>query len=67
MTTSAPDPIPDTLDADSESPDLHEDPDDDLELREDFAEEMRASLEAAADGRPTRSADEVAQRLGLSW
>ena len=43
-----------------------EDPDDDLELHEDFSA-LQASLDAVADGGATRSAEEVAQRQGLSW
>ena len=46
---------------------LIEDPDDDLELREDFSAELRASLETVAGGGATRSAEQVAQRQGLSW
>ncbi len=45
---------------------LLEDPDD-LELREDFSGELRASLEAVISGSPTRSVNEVAQRQGLTW
>ena len=43
------------------------DPDDDRELREEFSAQLQASLEAVANGNATRSAEEVAQRLGLSW
>ncbi len=45
---------------------LPEDPDD-LELREEFSAELQASLEAADGNSSTRSAEEVAHRLGLSW
>lgn len=49
-------------------PELVEDPDSDLELREDFAEDLRASLEAVARGdATTRPAEEVAEKFGLSW
>ena len=41
--------------------------DDDRELREEFSAKLRVSLEAVANGGATRSAEEVAQRLGLSW
>ena len=44
-----------------------EDPDDDLELHEEFSAELQASLEAVAGGGATRSAEQVAQRQGLSW
>ena len=46
---------------------LMEDPDDDLELHEEFSAALQASLDAVADGSVTRSAEEVAQRQGLSW
>ncbi len=46
---------------------LMEDPDDDLELHEEFSAALQASLNAVADGGATRSAEEVAQRQGLSW
>ncbi len=42
-------------------------PDSGLELRAEFSAELQASLEAAERGGATRSAEEVAQRLGLSW
>ena len=66
MTANNPTPLPSSLDADSEAPEPIEDPDA-LELREEFSEELRASLEAVAGGEATRSADEVAQRQGLAW
>ena len=66
MTTNSPDPKPGSLSWDAEAADLPEDTDD-LELREDFSEELRASLEAVSEGEPTLSAKEVAQGLGLSW
>ena len=40
---------------------------DDLELTEGFSNELQASLKAVDGGSETRSAEEVAQRLGLSW
>ena len=42
-------------------------PDADLELREEFSAELRESLEAIERGGATRPAEQVAQRLGLSW
>ena len=49
-------------------PDFVEDPDGDMELREEFAEGLQASLEAVARGEATtRPAEDVAERLGLSW
>ena len=66
MNTNTPDHLPGSLDSDIGPTELPEDPDD-LELREEFSKELRASLEAAASGRPTRSADEVAKRQGLAW
>ena len=44
-----------------------EDPDDDLELREEFSAELQSSLAAMARGDVTSPAEEVAQRQGLSW
>ncbi len=41
-------------------------PDAGLELREDFFAELQASLEAIGDGGSAHSAEEVAQRLGLT-
>ncbi|MBC7223802.1 MAG: hypothetical protein H5T59_05955 [Anaerolineae bacterium] len=43
------------------------DPDEGLELREDFAEELRRSLAAVEAGGETIPAREVAERLGLTW
>ncbi|MDE2842339.1 MAG: helicase-related protein [Chloroflexota bacterium] len=42
-------------------------PDADLELRAEFAAELRSSLESMERGGAAHSAEEVAQRLGLSW
>jgi len=39
------------------------DPDEGLELREDFEAELRASLKAVEAGAPTRSAEEVAAKM----
>ena len=47
--------------------DIFRDPDDGLELREDFKSEMQASLNTPqADGN-LLSADSVASQLGLEW
>ena len=46
---------------------LVEDPDSGLELREDFSEELQASLEGVARGDSTKPAKQVAKKLGLSW
>jgi hypothetical protein len=43
------------------------DPDEDLELREDFSAELQKSLGAVARGVTTNSAEQVGRRLGLSW
>jgi hypothetical protein len=43
------------------------DPDDGLELLESFSMELQTSLEVIARGGSTRSAEQVAQRQGLSW
>ena len=44
-----------------------DDPDEGLELRDDFTEELQSSLSAvAADGK-TISAQKVAEKLGLTW
>ena len=48
-------------------PEFVEDPDGDLELREEFAEDLRASLAAVASGDANKSAERVAKKLGLSW
>ncbi len=44
-----------------------EDPDSDLELREEFFAELQASLTAGARGDTTSQAEQVAHKLGLSW
>ena len=46
--------------------DFVEDPDEGLELREDFALKLEASIKAVEDGQPTISAEEVDRLLGLS-
>ena len=47
--------------------DVFRDPDDGLELREDFKSEMQASLKTSqADGN-LLSAESVASQLGLEW
>ena len=43
------------------------DPDEGLELRDDFAAELRRSLAAVEAGGETAPAQEVAARLGLTW
>ena len=43
------------------------DPDEGLELRDDFAIELRRSLAAVEAGGKTVPAQEVAARLGLTW
>ena len=49
-------------------PESVEDPDGDMELREEFAEDLQASLESVDRGEvTTRPAEEVAEKLGLSW
>ena len=53
-------------DADGVASELHEDPVV-SELTEEFSDELGASLEAEDSESATRSAGEVAQRLGLSW
>ena len=53
-------------DAIAEQP-LDEDPDAGLELREEISDELKASQEAVARGGATRSAEQVAERLGLTW
>ena len=50
--------------------DMMGDPDEGMELREDFTEELRHSLsvmEAMEAGGKTVAAQKVAERLGLSW
>ncbi len=44
-----------------------EEPDAGLEIREGFAGKLRGALKTAAQDGTTRSADQVARRLGLSW
>ena len=46
---------------------LVEDPDDGLELHQEFSAELQASLEAVDSGAATSSAEKVAKRQGLSW
>ena len=43
------------------------DPDEGLELRDDFAEEFLGSLSAIETGSKTTSAQKVAEKLGLTW
>ena len=43
------------------------DPDERLELQEDFCEELQDSLEVVMAGAVTKPAREVAARLGLDW
>ncbi len=43
------------------------DPDEGLELRDDFAEEFLGSLAAVEAGSKTTSAQKVAEKLGLTW
>ena len=47
--------------------DLLEDPDEGLELREEVALRLEASIKALEAGEPTISAEEVARRLDLDW
>ena len=47
--------------------DLLEDPDEGLELREEFAAELEASIKAVEAGQPTIPAEEFARKHGLSW
>ena len=44
-----------------------DDPDEGLELRDDFAEELQDSLAAVDTGGKTVSAQKVAEKLGLTW
>ena len=44
-----------------------DDPDEGLELRDDFAEELRDSLAAVETGSKTVSAQRVSEKLGLTW
>ena len=43
------------------------DPDEGLELRDDFAEELLGSLATVETGSKTTSAQKVAEKLGLTW
>ena len=43
------------------------DPDEGLELRDDFAEELQHSLAVADADSKTVSAQKVAEKLGLTW
>ena len=43
------------------------DPDEGLELRDDFAEELKRSLATVEAGGKTISVEEVAAKLGLTW
>ena len=43
------------------------DPDEGLELRDDFAEELKQSLADVKAGGKTVPAQKVAERLGLTW
>lgn len=47
--------------------DIVEDPDEGLELREDFALKLEASIKAVEAGAPTISAEELARKHSLSW
>ena len=47
--------------------DVFRDPDDGLELREDFKSEMQASLKTSQEDGNLLSADSVASQLGLEW
>ena len=44
-----------------------DDPDEELELRDDFAAELQDSLAAVETGGETTSAQTVAEKLGLTW
>jgi len=43
------------------------DPDEGLQLRDDFTEELRRSLAAVEAGGKTVPVQEIAERLGLTW
>ena len=47
--------------------DFVEDPDEGLELREEFAAELEESIKAVEAGQPTIPAEEFARKHGLSW
>ena len=44
-----------------------DDPDEGLELRDDFTEELQGSLAAMETGGKTASVQRVAEKLGLTW
>jgi hypothetical protein len=46
---------------------LLSDPDEGLELREDFKSALQLSLETVQAGEKTIAAEDVAAKLGLSW
>ena len=46
---------------------MMDDPDEGMELRDDFAEELQHSLTSLEAGTKTIPAQEVAERLGLIW
>ena len=46
---------------------LLRDPDQGLELREEFVAELQRSLEEVKAGEETIPAEEIATKLGLSW
>ena len=47
--------------------DFTKDPDEGLELREDFAAELEESIKAVEAGQPTIPVEEIARKYGLSW
>ena len=47
--------------------DFVEDPDEGLELREDLALKLEASMKAVEAGQPTIPAEEFARKHSLSW
>ena len=47
--------------------DMMDDPDEGMELREDFTEEVRQSLSVMQAGGKTIPAQKVAEKLGLAW
>ena len=65
MMEKGPDLPPTRWDADGVASELHEDSVD-SELTKEFSDELLASLEAEDGESATSSAEEVAQRLGLS-